>query len=102
TSPSLAASTSIVFSGAWTSRPSIEKVIVRWRGRGTRRPSSLRPREDVVFAQRDGSPCDPSRGALQEHGLDVGHGAVALGAAALDVLLGLAAELGDHRADRHR
>src|SRR4051794_13093427 len=72
----------MMFSGAWTSRPSIEKVTHFSSGRG------------MVLRHR----------SLDERqlGLGLDGRGPALLPAHLDVLLELLAELLDHRADRHR
>src|SRR3954452_25542454 len=96
TSPNLAASTSMAFSGAVTSRPSIEKVTSRVWGRGIPLHHRRRGVDAGWVEHRAGAGVAaavdlPQRGA--EH--------VVL-AAGLDVLLDLLAEVLDHRADRHR
>src|SRR3954469_7142015 len=85
TSPCLAPSTSMTFSGAVTSRPSMEKVTIRCSGRGIRYGSS-----------REGPLDERLRRRL------IGREDVAAGPRLLDVGLELVAELLDHRADRHR
>src|SRR3954462_8699976 len=85
TSPYLGPSTSMTFSGAVTSSPSMEKVTIRCSGRGIRYGSS-----------REG-PLDERLGRRL-----VGREDVAAGSGLLDVGLELVAELLDHRADRHR
>src|SRR3954463_9744597 len=85
TSPYLAPSPSMTFSGALTSSPSMEKVTIRCSGRGIRPGSS-----------RDG-PLDERLGRRL-----LARQRIVAGARLLDVGLELVAELLDHRADRHR
>src|SRR4051812_26138063 len=96
TSPYLAPSTSIAFSGALTSRPSMENVTIFVCGLGIRRSGTLaqvRRRHADRFEHVVGTGVVAAR--------ELGGGA-GLHLRALHVLLELLAEVLDHRGDRHR
>src|SRR3954447_11286876 len=95
-SPYLAASTSIAFSGAVTSRPSIEKVTSRDSGRGMRLDHRRRGVDARRLAHR------PGAGVATAVDLRDRRAEPVLLAAHLDVRLELLPEVLDHRADRHR
>src|SRR5947209_4674019 len=90
-SPCLAASTSIMPSGAWISWPSMVSWMSLCSGRGTDSPGGSvdRHRPGVLIGD-----------AERDHVLELA-GVEAL-AAPLDLVLELVAELLDHRPDRHR